>query len=96
MPDARGWSGLVGGNRLSTLEARVAEVMASALERNPGDFKPTDTLRKDLGIDSVDLLGLVGELEDAFGIRFPSDPELMTNVETVADLVAMVAGLLPK
>ncbi len=78
---------------MSEFDTRVIGVMASALERDPADFVLTASLRKDLGIDSVDLLGLVGELEDALGIRFPSDPDLMTKVETVGDLVAMVGRI---
>ena len=51
------------------------------------------SLTDDLGADSLGVLELVMELETAFGIDVPD--ARMEDVKTVADLVALVEGLIP-
>ena len=51
------------------------------------------SLTDDLGADSLGVLELVMDLETAFGIDIPDDR--MEHVKTVADVVALVEGLIP-
>lgn len=73
-----------------TTEARLIQLLARMLGRKPEDLALDKHLVKDLGIDSVDLLGLVSGIEEEFEIVFPADGHLISNVRTIRELVALV------
>ena len=66
------------------LEA-VAELLADRLECELSDIKMESTFH-DLGIDSLDTVDLLMELEDKLDISI----ELNEKVETVGDLVTFI------
>lgn len=74
------------------IEARVLAVVQQvlALEKPP---KVTDSLKTNLGCDSLDLVELVMALEDEFCIVIDDDDG--EKVATVADAVALVNKLSP-
>lgn len=74
----------------TTTETRLIQLLARMLGRKPEDLGPDRHLVKDLGIDSVDLLGLVSGIEEEFDIVFPADGHLVSNVRTIRELVALV------
>ena len=57
------------------------------------DVTDEQSLTDDLGADSLGVLELLMDLETAFGIDIPGDR--MEDVKTVADVVALVEGLIP-
>lgn len=57
------------------------------------DVTDDQSLTDDLGADSLGVLELVMNLETAFGIEIPD--ARMEDVKTVADVVALVEGLIP-
>ena len=57
------------------------------------DVTDDQSLTDDLGADSLGVLELVMDLETALGIDIPDDR--MEDVKTVADVVALVEGLIP-
>jgi acyl carrier protein len=61
------------------------------LSRRPVEPTPDSELMKDLGFDSLQVLELVGELEDHFNIAVPLNG--LTHVRTVAEIAAEVARL---
>lgn len=61
------------------------------LSRRPIEPKPESELMADLGFDSLQVLELVGELEDHFNIAVPLNG--LTHVRTVAQIAAEVARL---
>ncbi len=63
----------------------VAKVIANRIDRDPSEIKMEDTFTE-LGIDSLDTVELVMNLEDEIGIEI----ELDQKVETIADLVAFI------
>jgi acyl carrier protein len=73
-----------------TTETRVIELLSRMLNRPIEDLRPDVNIQLDLGIDSVDLLGLVAGIEEEFDIVFPSDGSLISNVRTIRELVALV------
>jgi len=52
---------------------------------------PSSTLVEDLGLDSLDLVGIMMKLEDHFGLTIELDE--VGNIRTVADLGAHVNAL---
>ena len=71
---------------LETLQARLSDLTGG--KQVTGD---TD-LVADLGLDSLQVMELLMELEDAFDISIPVN--VMADVRTVGELAAAVQGLL--
>ncbi|MBR1764481.1 MAG: acyl carrier protein [Ruminococcus sp.] len=63
----------------------VAKIIAERIECDPSEIKPESTFR-DLGIDSLDTVDLMMNLEDEIGIEI----ELDQKVETVGELVDFI------
>ncbi|MBR6046239.1 MAG: acyl carrier protein [Ruminococcus sp.] len=63
----------------------VARIIAERIECDPSEIKNDSTFR-DLGIDSLDTVDLVMNLEDELGIELELDQKL----ETVGDLVEFI------
>ena len=63
----------------------IAELVAERVEKDVSDFT-MDSKFQDLGIDSLDTVELLMNLEDKLGIEV----ELDQKVETVGDLVAFI------
>jgi acyl carrier protein len=74
----------------SSTEDRVVQVLTSLIGQPAVPLGAQTDLVQDLGISSVDFLGLVAALEDEFQIVFPADGSLISNVRTIGDLVALV------
>ena len=69
--------------------ARIREHLATELEVDPGRIGETTRFREDLEADSLDLVELVVELEDSYGIRIPEDEAAkILTVGQAADFVA--------
>lgn len=69
---------------------RVVQLLSGMLGQPPSRLNADTDLIQDLGISSVDFLGLVAALEDEFEIVFPADGSLVNNVRTLGELVALV------
>ena len=63
----------------------VAKLIAERTDRPVEDVKPESTFA-DLGIDSLDTVEMMMNLEDELGVEI----ELTQKVETVADLVSFI------
>ena len=61
------------------------------ISRRPIDPKLESELLADLGFDSLQVLELVGELEDHFAIAVPLND--LTHIKTLAQVVAEVRSL---
>jgi acyl carrier protein len=61
------------------------------LSRRPIDPTPDSELLADLGFDSLQVLELVGELEDHFNIAIPLNS--LTHIRTVSQIAAEVSRL---
>ena len=57
---------------MSTLDT-LKEIIATEFGVNRGDIELSSNLRKDLGLDSLDLVELVMAVEQEFAIDIPDD-----------------------
>jgi acyl carrier protein len=71
-------------------ECETIEIL-KRLSRRPIDPKPESELLADLGFDSLQVLELVGELEDHFNIAVPLNA--LTHIRTVSQIAAEVARI---
>ena len=71
---------------------RIREHLATELEVDPERIGDSTRFREDLEADSLDLVELVVELEDSYGIRIPPDEAAkILTVGQAADFVAAQA-----
>jgi acyl carrier protein len=73
--------------------ARIREHLAAELEVDPGRIGESTRFREDLEADSLDLVELVVELEDNYGVRIPDEQAAkILTVGQAADYVAAHAA----
>ncbi len=67
---------------------RLQTIIADKLNIPADSIKPESRFEEDLGADSLDLLNVVMDIEEEFGISIP-DEKLMA-IETVEDALASI------
>ncbi len=69
---------------------KIVEMMCEQFDLEPDSISENTSFVDDLGIDSLDVVELVMELEDAFGLDQIPEEELK-KMRTVGDLVEYVS-----
>lgn len=70
------------------IEAKVKEIIAEKAECDVSDVKEQTNLEETLGMDSLDRVELIMEIEKEFGITIPDDNA--ENAITTKDCVDLV------
>lgn len=68
--------------------AKVKEIIVDRLGVDADKVTPEATFRDDLDADSLDVVELVMELEDEFGLQFPDEDA--EKIQTVGDAVEYI------
>ena len=67
---------------------KIQEITADRLGDDESDVTPDASFREDLEADSLDLVELIMELEEQFGMEIPDEEaEKITTVEEAVDYV---------
>ena len=67
---------------------KIQEITADRLGVDESDITPEASFREDLEADSLDLVELIMELEEQFGMEIPDEEaEKITTVEEAVDYV---------
>lgn len=64
---------------------KVCAVLAEQLNIDAASIQPTDEVVKDLNADSIDVVEMLMNLEDEYGIKIPEDD--FDKIKTVQDIV---------
>lgn len=75
---------------MSTLEA-IQSILIEEFKLSPDRLRPEATLA-DLGIDSLDLVDLIFQIEDRFGLKIMDD--VPRSLATLGDVAAYIDELL--
>ena len=65
---------------------QIVAVLAKQLQIDPSSISMDTDIVEDLGADSLDLVELLSQLEDDYGITIPDDE--VESLVTVADIAA--------
>lgn len=71
----------------------VLEILASKIRGRGAELQLTDKLGE-LGIDSLDTIETIVDMEDRFGIQIPINASDLHKFDTVGDVVNAIAPLL--
>ena len=71
---------------------KVNNVFISAFEIDASEIRPEAHIFEDLGLDSLDIVDLVVELQKAFGVKI-RDEENVREIRTLADIYAFISNV---
>ena len=74
-----------------TTRERLQRILIDDYQLAAGDLAPA-TVLADLGVDSLDMIELVGKIEDEFGIVAPSEALKLTTLQDVIDYIDRLIG----
>lgn len=81
-----------GGEVMASVLERVTKIVVDRLGVDEAKVKPEATFKDDLGADSLDVVELVMELEDEFGLQFSDEDS--EKIATVGDAVSYIESQL--
>ena len=64
----------------------IAELIAERVEKDPSEIKMESTFR-DLGIDSLDIVELIMDLESELGIELDMEDQKIATFQELADFI---------
>ena len=71
------------------IRSRVIDIMTGIMPTwNKCEIKDTDSLREDIGMESIDFLDIIMQTEIMFDIKI--EPEEAAKAKTVADFISLV------
>lgn len=80
-----------GGNNMNKIEEKIYQILREELDF---DFKFSRELDlvEDLGIDSIQILNIILELEDSFNMEFTDEQLDLDTISKVSTIVEIVQG----
>lgn len=75
------------------IRSRVIDIMTGIMPTwNKIEIKDTDSLREDIGMESIDFLDIIMQTEIMFDIKI--EPEEAAKAKTVSDFISLVESKL--
>lgn len=78
-------------DKSTDIAATIRAVIADKMDLKPEDLKDDAELVEDIGLDSLDTVELIMDVEAAFGIEIPETAA--ETVKTVGDLIALTTQI---
>lgn len=78
---------------MSTIRAKVISIISQKAEMDPSEIKDSDNLYNVLGIDSLDYIEIIIEIEEYYHISIP-DEDVKPSIDTsVGDIVTYLENI---
>lgn len=71
-----------------TIADKVKETIAKQLNKSVNDVTDEKDIVKDLGADSLDVVEMLMNLEEEYGITVPEEEAV--NIKTVSDIIKVI------
>jgi len=72
----------------------ILNLLVTQFKKKPGEVKKDMRIKEDLGADSLDVVELLMEIEDRYGVTVPD--EVVMSVKTVDDLIRVAVEMANK
>lgn len=72
------------------MREKVIDILMNYTENEPEEITGETDLQADLGLNSLDVMSIIVEFEDTFGIKIPDED--ITGLMTVGDIEAYLAA----
>ncbi|MBR6051279.1 MAG: acyl carrier protein [Clostridia bacterium] len=72
-------------NSAQKIFEKVKQIIVDELGKDPGTITKEADLKNDLGITSIEMIGMVMEFEDTFNVEISEDG--LEKIKTVGDIV---------
>jgi acyl carrier protein len=76
--------------KLESMEHEIRIIVAAKAARDPAEIGSYEDFEEDLGLDSLDRLDLLAEVEDELGIQISEDQ--VSEVRNLSDLLKAVGA----
>ncbi|HAZ65065.1 MAG TPA: hypothetical protein DCZ72_15850 [Armatimonadetes bacterium] len=80
------------GSLCMDIKAEIIRIIAGYKEVDPSEVKPESTF-EDLGIDSLDAIDIMFEIEEKLGLQIPPDALDLNTARSVADILEVTDRL---
>jgi acyl carrier protein len=74
------------------IQQKVSSTLAERFDKDPSELSASTRFTEDLDADSLELVEVVLDLEETFGV--PIDESEMENVKTIGEAVDLIASKL--
>ena len=74
-----------------TIEQKVIETIAKQLNKSADEISLEKDIVKDLGADSLDVVEMLMNLEEAYSVTIPDEEAI--KIKTVGDIVKALDGI---
>lgn len=72
---------------------KVMEILAEKLDKDAAEILATSKIKEDLGADSLDMVEIIMDIEEAFDIQVDDgDAATIVTVQDVVDYIKKVQG----
>lgn len=71
------------------IKSEIMQIIANYKELDPATVTPESTF-EELGIDSLDAIDIIYEIEEKFGVTIPQDGLDLNTAKSVSDILAVV------
>jgi acyl carrier protein len=75
-------------NRMAAVEEKVKQIIVEQLQVDEAEVTPSASFQEDLGADSLDVVELVMQFEEAFDLEIPDEDA--EKIKTVKDAVEYI------
>jgi len=73
---------------MASVEEKVKQIIVEQLQVDEAEVTPSASFQEDLGADSLDVVELVMQFEEAFDLEIPDeDAEKITTVQQAVDYI---------
>ena len=75
------------------MHEKIWKILMNYSEKSEDEIKPESNLQTDLGLNSLDVIGIVTDFEDQFGISIPDEDILtLTTVKDIEEYIQKKQG----
>lgn len=81
-------------NKTENIQSKILEIVNANNKNNEIMLEQVDMELSGLGMDSIDFIRIIVDLEEAFGLEIPDEYLLMTEMNTITKMLNIIISIL--